>query len=87
MGFLSDNVIPGNHGTTFETNAMEPHELEMVKNFVLQIDGIMDCILDVDVFPREFTVHTSKTVLVADIENKLSAAGYHAFPKRMFELF
>lgn len=86
MGFLSDNVIPGNYGKIFGTNAKENHELEVVKNAIMSIDGIKDCIINTDIFPVEITVHTSKVVKIDDIENKVKATGFHAIPKGMFEL-
>lgn len=86
MGFLSDNVIPGNHGKIFSTNAKENHELEKIKKAVMGVDGIMDCIINAEIFPVEITVHTSKVVKIADIENKVKATGFHAIGKGIFEL-
>jgi hypothetical protein len=31
MSLLSQNVIPGNHGKTFGTNAMEENDLKQLK--------------------------------------------------------
>ncbi len=86
MGFLSDNVIPGNYGKIFGTNARENHELEKVKKAVMSVNGIKDCIINAEVFPAEITVHTSKVVKIADIENKVKATGFHAIGKGIFEL-
>lgn len=86
MGLLSKNVIPGNHGKTFGTNAMKDADLLEIKNSILEIDGIVDVMLNTDIFPREFTVHTNKIVAVHDIENKVKKVGFHAVPKDSFPL-
>ena len=64
MSLLSENVIPGNHGKVFGTNAKEPQTLEKIKSTLELIDGIKDVILHLDEYPRELTTHTSKMVTV-----------------------
>lgn len=86
MSVLKDNVIPGNHGQIFGTNAIEEVDLISIKSSVLQLDGIKDVLLNTETFPREFTVHTSKMVAINDIENKVKSVGFHAIPKDLFEL-
>ncbi|MFV5692820.1 heavy-metal-associated domain-containing protein [Flavobacterium sp. ZT3R17] len=86
MSALKDNVIPGNHGQIFGTNAIEEVDLIEIKANVLKLDGIKDVLLNAEIFPREFTVHTSKMVLINDIENKVKSVGFHAIPKDLFEL-
>lgn len=86
MGILEKNVIPGNHGKTFGTNAMKDADLSEIKASILEIDGIVDVILNTTIFPREFTVHTNKIVAVHDIENKVKKVGFHAVPKDSFPL-
>lgn len=86
MSVLKDNVIPGNHGQIFGTNAIEEVDLISIKSSVLQLDGIKDVLLNAETFPREFTVHTSKMVAINDIENKVKSVGFHAIPKDLFEL-
>ncbi len=86
MSFLSDNVIPDNHGKIFGTNAMEPEEMDKIKASILTLEGIKDVALNTEIFPREFTVHTNKVVQVADIEDKVKKAGFHAIPKGIFPL-
>lgn len=86
MSVLKDNVIPGNHGQIFGTNAIEEVDLISIKSSVLQLDGIKDVLLNAETFPREFTVHTSKMVAINDIENKVKSIGFHAIPKDLFEL-
>jgi hypothetical protein len=86
MSLLTDNVIPGNHGTIFGTNAMEDSDLMEIKTSLLELDGIKDVLLNTEIFPREFTVHTTKMISVTDIENKVKSVGFHAIPKDLFEL-
>lgn len=86
MSLLTENVIPGNHGKTFGTNAIEDLDLLAIKSSLLELDGIKKVIFNTDIFPREFTVHTSKIVSIGDIENKVKSAGFHAIPKDLFEL-
>jgi hypothetical protein len=86
MSALKDNVIPGNHGEIFGTNAMEESHLMEIKTSLLKLDGIKDVLLNIEIFPREFTVHTSKMVAISDIENNVKSVGFHAIPKDLFEL-
>ena len=69
MSLLSENVIPGNHGKVFGTNAKDPQTLEEIKSTLDLIDGIKDVILHLDVYRRELTIHTSKMVTVKEIED------------------
>ncbi|CAM3022039.1 heavy-metal-associated domain-containing protein [Flavobacterium frigoris] len=86
MSLLSENIIPGNHGKIFGTNAMEENDLTAIKNSLLELEGIVDIILNTEIFPREFTVHTDKIVSLSDIENKVKTVGFHAIPKGTFKL-
>ena len=86
MSLLSDNVIPGNHGKVFGTNATDRHSLELIKNAVLKIEGIKDVIINEDVFPREVTVYTSEVVTVNEIQDAIIVVGFHAIPKDSFPL-
>ncbi|MFV5695938.1 heavy-metal-associated domain-containing protein [Flavobacterium sp. LB3P122] len=86
MSALKDNIIPGNHGQIFGTNAIEEVDLIEIKASVLGLDGIKDVLLNAEIFPREFTVHTSKMVAISDIENKVKSVGFHVIPKDMFQL-
>ena len=45
MSLLSENIIPGNHGKVFGTNAKEQQTLEKIKSALELIDGIKDVIL------------------------------------------
>ena len=86
MSLLTENVIPGNHGKIFGTNAMQLNELTEIKTKLLKVDGINDVVLNAEIFPREFTIYTNKIVSITDIENAVKSAGFHAIPKETFKL-
>jgi hypothetical protein len=86
MSILTNNIIPGNHGKIFGTNAMEDADLLEIKASLLKLDGIKEVLLNTEIFPREFTVYTTKMVSIADIENSVKSVGFHAIPKDVFEL-
>jgi hypothetical protein len=86
MSILTNNIIPGNHGKIFGTNAMEDADLLEIKASLLKLDGIKEVLLNTEIFPREFTVYTTKMVSIADIENRVKSVGFHAIPKELFEL-
>jgi len=86
MSFISDNVIPGDHGKIFGTNTSKLDDIEKIKAAVLELEGIREVIINDIVFPLEFTVLTSKMVKVDLIEKKVSQLGFHAIPKGWFAL-
>lgn len=86
MSLLSQNIIPGNHGKTFGTNAMKENDLIEIKTSLLELEGINEVILNTEIFPREFTIYTTQIVSIEDIENKVKSVGFHAIPKETFEL-
>tara|TARA_R110002050_G_scaffold278045_1_gene423987 strand:- start:874 stop:1134 length:261 start_codon:yes stop_codon:yes gene_type:complete len=86
MSLLSENVIPGNHGKIFSTNAKDSTNLLKIKKVILQLEGVKEVIINEDAFPREFIIHTSKLVSVETIENEVKKLGFHAIPKGLFEL-
>lgn len=86
MGLVTDNVIPGNHGKIFGTNATEPKHLEEIKAAIMEIDGIKDVMIDTTVFPAELTVYTTTLVKVTQVEEKVNSVGFHSVPKGLFEL-
>jgi len=81
MSLLTDNIIPGEHGKIFSTNANEEIELTEIKNKLLKIDGITDVQINNTIFPKEFTITTNKVISVQDVERAVKAIGYHAIPK------
>ncbi|KQB44533.1 hypothetical protein RCH33_26 [Flavobacterium daejeonense] len=81
MSLLNENIIPGEHGKTFGTNAIEETELIEIKSKLLKIDGINDVQINNSIFPKEFTVFTNKVISIEDIEKAVKSIGYHAIPK------
>lgn len=86
MNLLKDNIIPGKHGKVFSTDATEEKDLMKMKKAIEKIPGIKDVILNMDVFPIEFTVHTTSMVNVETIENEVKRFGHHALAKGFFKL-
>ncbi|MFV8367133.1 heavy-metal-associated domain-containing protein [Flavobacterium sp. XS1P27] len=86
MSILTDNIIPGNHGKIFGTNAIEDIDLIEIKSSLLELDGIKEVLLNTEIFPREFTIHTSKMIPISNIENRVKLIGFHAIPKGVFKL-
>jgi len=86
MSVLTENVIPGDHGRIFGTNATTDHEMEFIKRMVQKVDGVKNVVIVTGVFPREFIVYTAKLVDIVAIENAVKRTGLHAIPKGLFEL-
>jgi copper chaperone CopZ len=85
MSLLSENVIPGNHGKIFETNAIQHTDLIKIKDAITNIDGIKDVVIEEDVFPKQLTIHTTFLVSVKDIEDAVIDTGFHAIPKSLLD--
>jgi hypothetical protein len=86
MSLLSDNVIPSDHGKVFGTNAESDADLEKIKKAILRVEGVKDVMIDEEIFPREFTIHTHKIVEVKAIEDAVISVGFHITPKHLFGL-
>ncbi|RPD97940.1 heavy-metal-associated domain-containing protein [Aureibaculum marinum] len=86
MSFLSDNVIPGNHGKVFGTDAKSSVDLNKMRKAILEIEGIKCFLFDIEKHPLEFTVHTTKVVEIEAIQNVVKKLGFHAIPKGLFQL-
>ena len=86
MSLLSENIIPGNHGKIFGANAKDKSDLEKIKTKILSLKGVKDVLINSEVYLREFTVHTTGLVKVADIEAKVQLTGFHAIPKGLLKL-
>lgn len=86
MNFINENVIPGEHGKTFETNAKNPEDVQKIQSSILAIEGVKDVLVDLDSFPVALTVHTSAVVNIEEIEKVVQKDGFHAIPKALFPL-
>ncbi len=86
MSLLLENVIPGNRGKVFETNAKDKNDLDRIKDKILSIKGVKEVIINRQIFPIEFTVHTSGLVSVKDIEEQVISVGFHVIPKGLLGL-
>ena len=86
MSVITENIIPGNHGRIFGTNASSTEEMEKIKSFLSKVDGVKDVVIVEGVFPREFIVHTTKLLSVVTIEDAVKRLDLHAIPKGWFHL-
>ncbi len=86
MSFLDETIIPGHYGKVFGTDARQEKDLIKIKKAIEKIPGVEDVILNMDVFPLEFTVHTSAMVKIDAIANEVNRIGFHAIPKALFAL-
>lgn len=87
MTVITENVIPGNHGRIFTTNASNDSEMEEIKVVIEKIEGVKDVVLIKEVYPKEFIVHTTKLINNDIIERAVSVLGVKAIPKGIFPLF
>jgi hypothetical protein len=86
MSFLTENIIPGNHGKIFCTNASKDEEMEKIKLWLQKIDGVKNVVIIKGVYPKEFIVYTSKLINIITIEDAVIKLGLHAIPKGIFEI-
>ena len=83
MTFISENIIPGNHGKTFTTDVDEASEKAQLEAAILKVDGVVKVIFE-DTFPLEFTVHTDRVINVSEIQNAAKEWNYHVIAKGPF---
>lgn len=86
MSLIDDNVIPGNDGRIFGTNAVNEKDLLAIKIAIQELNGIKDVVLNHAIFPREFTVYTINLIAITDIQKKVRQAGFHAIPKEEIDV-
>lgn len=84
MTFISENVIPGNYGKKFTTNAKHSEDFKQIEEVLLSIDGVKDVIFEKDSMPTVFVIHTNKVVSVDLIEEKVKELNLHAVPTGPF---
>ena len=86
MNLLTENIIPGNHGKVFSTDAKEEKDLLKIKEAIEKLPGIKDVMLNMDAYPVELTIHTNALVHIDVVEKEVMRFGFHAIPKGAFEL-
>ena len=84
MTIVSENIIPGEHGKTFGTNANSSSEIQSVKNAILEVDHVKEVHIKDNVFPVEVTVFTTEMVSIKDVQEAVISVGFHVIPKRVF---
>jgi hypothetical protein len=56
MSLLSENIIPGNHGKIFGTDAMEENDLIEIKTSLLTLEGINEVFSTLK-FPEIYNIY------------------------------
>ncbi|MGJ8592915.1 MAG: heavy-metal-associated domain-containing protein [Aquaticitalea sp.] len=84
MSFISENVIPGNYGKKFTTDAKNPEEFKQIEDALMTLEGVKDVVFENGSTPTVFVVHTNKVVNVHEIENKIKLLDLHAVPTGLF---
>lgn len=84
MSFLSENVIPGNYGKKFTTDAKHQDEYTKIQDTLMELDGVKDVMFEDTDQPVVFVVHTNKVVSVKDIEDSVRQLNLHAVPTGPF---
>ena len=85
MTFISEHLIPGNHGKVFSTDARKPADLERIRRKLTSLDGIEEVYLDTRHPTGEFRVRTSRLLGIGVVEEAVNQLGFHAVPKGLFE--
>ena len=80
MGFIEKNVIPGERGRVFGTDASRPRDFERIAEVLLRINGVTEVIWNHEIFPIEVTIKTDEIVSVEEIEKRVSGIGFHVIP-------
>jgi copper chaperone CopZ len=86
MSLLTNNIVPGNHGRVFGTNAKEDSDLKAIEKSILEIDGIKEVVINAHVFPREITIYTNRIIDIHTIETKVKSVGFHIMPKENLDV-
>ncbi len=86
MSYLTKNIIPGDYGKVFSTDARKEKDLVKIQKAILKIPGIQDVIVDKSIFPVEIIIHTTSVVSIETVENEVKRFGFHASPKGVFEV-
>ena len=81
MSFLSENIVPGDKGKVFGTNAKSRDDLQRIKNHLLTLEGVKDVEINSDTFPAEITIYTMQVVKVDDLQKRVMEVGFHVMPK------
>jgi len=86
MSLLTENIIPGNHGKIFGTDASKDDEMERIKLRLLKIEGVKNVALIKGVFPKEFIIYTSKLISISSIQDEVKKNGISRNPERIIRI-
>ncbi|MGC1205511.1 MAG: heavy-metal-associated domain-containing protein [Flavobacteriaceae bacterium] len=85
MSLLTENIIPGEDGKVFATDAKKTRHLTTILTKLMELKGIKNVHIDFEILPREFTIHTSKLIPITEIQKIPIKMGFHMIPKGSFE--
>ncbi|MDN5203924.1 hypothetical protein QQ008_21205 [Fulvivirgaceae bacterium BMA10] len=74
-------IPPGDTGMIFTTDIECLQEFRTIKEKLIELDGVSEIFFNMDVFPSEIKIHTSKTIDIDVIEQMVFTCGYHLIPK------
>lgn len=84
MSLMSENIVPGDQGKIFGTNAKNETDLTRIKNHLLSMEGIKDVVVDTHTFPAEIRIISTTVIKVDDIQKRVMEVGFHVVPKGAF---
>ncbi len=84
MSYLEDNVIPGNYGKKFTTDAKDLEDFKRIEAAILELEGVKDVVFESKETPVVFAVHTTQVVEVDAIQDKVQLLDLHAVPTGLF---
>lgn len=87
MSLISENIIPGNSGKTFVTNAKEFKNLMKIKNAILNIKGINGVTVNKTTYPVQLQICSEVLTSVKKVEKAVISTGFHAIAKSPFNFF
>ena len=81
MSYLNKTIFPGSHGMVFTINTQNTEDVEHVTQHLMQQPGIKKIAFNREVYPYEITITTSKALPIADFQEMVKQAGFHAIHK------
>ena len=84
MSLLGNNILPGEHGKIFTTDAKHDDNLFDIHEFLINFDGIERVEIDKASFPVKIKIYTNKIVDVEELKKKFKSTGFHLVDENLF---
>lgn len=86
MSYLSEHIIPTEHGQTFESNITTDEKFEILKNTLINVKGVIsvECEEDTDSSLKDVTIKTDGPVEIEDLQNEAKKIEVHLIRKSAF---